>query len=62
MKIEYEDKSFLEIKLGKPGYIDICIAYRDPQNITKLQVISDSISIQDFATAIKDLGIILPTV
>lgn len=62
MKIQYDDKSFTEIKLAKPGFVSIIIAAKDESNPSKLQVFSDTISLHDLALAIKDLGVQLPIV
>jgi len=63
MKIEYLDKSFLEIKLSnKPGHVSIVIGAKDKSDPTKIQVLSDTISLEDFARAVKDLGVVLPIV
>jgi len=63
MKIVYKDNSFVEIKLSnKPGHVDLVIGAKSATDPTKLQILSDSITLEDFARAIKDLGVQLPII
>ena len=63
MKVKFEDGSFWEIKMSsKPGFVDLILAAKSSEDTNKLQILSESISLLDFATAVKDLGVELPKV
>jgi len=63
MRINFEDKSFVEIKLStKPGNIEIVLGAIDFDNPLKKVINSAEINIKDFAKLVYGLGIQLPKI
>lgn len=57
MRKEFEDKSFLEIKLGNPGKIAIILGAKKKNNFLELEVNACEVSISDFSELVHSLGV-----
>lgn len=62
MRINFEDKSFVEIKQGSPGKIAIILGAKKKNNILEMEVNACEIEIGQFAELINNIGIELPKI
>lgn len=62
MRINFEDKSFVEIKQGSPGKIAIILGAKKKNNILEMEVNACEIEICQFAELINNIGIELPKI
>ena len=63
MKINFDDNSFIEIKLSKsPGKVEIVLGASDFDNPLKKIINSAEIDIKDFSKLVHGLGIPIPPV
>jgi len=63
MKINFEDASFIEIKLStSPGKVEIILCAADFENPLKKIINSAEIDLKDFAKLVQSIGIPLPQV
>lgn len=61
MRIEHDDKSFIEMTLShNPGKVFITLGARDPNNILKLNISTDEITLKQLGEMIKDLNVEIP--
>ncbi len=60
MKIEFDDKSYVEVKLGRPGKIAIILSAADKNDKLKMQVNACEVSIDEFSDLINSIGIQIP--
>jgi hypothetical protein len=58
MKIEFDDKSYVEVRLGRPGKIAIILSAADKSDKLKMQVNACELSIDQFSELINSLGIV----
>lgn len=57
MRIDFDDKSFLEIKLGSPGKIAIILGAKKKNDNLRIEVNSCEIKISQFMELIFGMGI-----
>lgn len=60
MRIEFDDGSSIEIKIGSPGKIAVILSARDVDNSLKIQINSCELPIKQFAEMVHSLGVELP--
>lgn len=60
MRIDFDDKSFVEIKVGGPGKIVIILAAKKKNNNLELEINAAELTISEFAQLVNGLGIQLP--
>lgn len=60
MRLDFDDKSFVEIKLGSPGKVAIILGAKKKDNALELEVNACEITISQFAEMVHDLGVELP--
>ena len=61
MRLDYNDKSFVEISLSKsPSKVNIILGAPDFDNPLKKIINSAEVDIKDFAALVYGLGVVLP--
>ena len=60
MRIDYEDKSYVEFQIGKPGTISIILGA--PSKDNPLQYITNTcqVTLQEFSNLVSSIPILLP--
>lgn len=62
MRINFDDDSFVELKLSSPGKVIIGLGAKDANNSLNIVVNSAEITLIQLAELINDLGIPLPLI
>jgi len=62
MKIDFEDRSFIEIKIGSPGNVAVILGAKNRNDGLKFEINACEITINQFAQLVNDLGIELPKI
>lgn len=57
MRINFEDKSFVEIKQGSPGKIAIILGAKKKNNILEMEINACELEIGQFVELINNLGV-----
>jgi hypothetical protein len=57
VRINFEDKSFVEIKQGSPGKIAIILGAKKKNNILEMEINACELEIGQFTEIINNLGI-----
>lgn len=60
MRVEFDDGSSIEIRIGSPGTIAVSLSARDADNPLKMQANSCELPIKQFAEMVHSLGVELP--
>lgn len=60
MRKDFEDKSFIEIRIGSPGKIAVVLGARKKNNSLEIEVNACEVTIAEFADMIHNLGVELP--
>jgi hypothetical protein len=60
MRIDYKDKSYIEIRLGNPGKIAIILGAQSKDNPLKYITNACEVSLQDFSNLVGDIPVDLP--
>lgn len=57
MRINFEDKSFVEIKQSSPGKIAIILGAKKKNNILEMEINACELEIGQFAELVNNLGV-----
>lgn len=57
MRINFEDKSFVEIKQGSPGKIAIILGAKKKNNVLEMEINACELEIGQFVELINNLGV-----
>jgi hypothetical protein len=62
MRIDFEDKSFIEIRLGAPGKVVVILGAKKKNNALEIEINACEITINEFSQLVNGLGIQLPKI
>jgi hypothetical protein len=62
MRIDFSDKSFIDIRIGTPGNIAIIMGAKNKNNKLETQVNTCEITIKQFAELVQNIGVELPLI
>ena len=60
MRKDFDDKSFIEIKIGSPGKIAVILGARKKNNSLEVEINACEIKISEFSDMIHNIGVELP--